>query len=369
MAEDTRAEDRASVLAELFRVGAGLDDGPGQGGAAGPRNLCDVIDSRQLEPAPSEPPPSGAGPAMRSSTARSRSNDVDSDSDVDERTREPTGAHTISDDDSDCPSEPDELAERTVELQARLRRARTTWALDDERTLKVVFKLLNAHVAQYQLNKMDELFDEFMPICERVRGKWYLKAIQSKAFCSFKQYRFKEALELFKEQERLMGPSAPLCENIGHVCSSLSDYDQAEHYFRLAVRLVPVGRQHSKNSGGVYLGLGLLLDRRGRPREALPVLYQALELYKESCYSTVGGRTVFTESSLVAKAHVSRCWPGAARPCLRPAVVNSRPWLCAGPAVLLRPCSCAEPALLSQSTPCCHGLPLSCAGGVAAFAP
>jgi tetratricopeptide (TPR) repeat protein len=134
-----------------------------------------------------------------------------------------------------------------------------------------------------------------------VRGKWYLKALQSKAFCCFKQYRFTEALSLFKQQEALMGPSAPLCENIGHVCSSLADYDQAERYFRLATQLLPVGRQHSKNSGGVYLGLGLLLDRRNKPREALPVLYQSLELYQDSCYAT--GR--FVESSLVAKAHMS----------------------------------------------------------------
>jgi tetratricopeptide (TPR) repeat protein len=114
----------------------------------------------------------------------------------------------------------------------------------------------------------------------QARGRWHLRCIQSKAFCCFKQYRFVEALALFKEQERLMGPSAPLCENIGHVASSLSDYDEAERNFRLATKLLPPSAANSKNAGGVYLGLGLLLDRRGKPSEALPVLQQALELYE-----------------------------------------------------------------------------------------
>ncbi|KAG8463442.1 hypothetical protein KFE25_004953 [Diacronema lutheri] len=319
MADDSRA----ALLTELFRVGA-AHESPSAGAAVAPRNLCDMVDLslHDLAPEPVNaaaaaddapatlaalPPPPPAAPAAPTpravkGSAAARAGD-DSDSDVDDASgrRAPTGAHTLSDDDSDCPSEPDELAARTVELEARLRRARSTWALDDERTLAVVFKLLDALVAQYQLNRMDELFAEFVPICAKVRGKWHLKAIQSKAFCCFKQYRFREALALFKEQEQLMGPSAPLAENIGHVCSSLSEYDEAERYFRLATRLLPDGRQHAKNSGGVYLGLGLLLDRRERPREALPILYQALELYVDSCH--MSGR--FVESSLVAKARMS----------------------------------------------------------------
>lgn len=55
---------------------------------------------------------------------------------------------------SDCPL--DELAARTVQREARLRRACGTWALGDERTLSVVVKLLDALFAQYQLNRMDE---------------------------------------------------------------------------------------------------------------------------------------------------------------------------------------------------------------------
>lgn len=295
---DSTSDD---TLAALFRVG--VEVGSSVGAVGGPRQLCDTIDLSALEPAPSAPPLAGAdADDARPRAALAAAAAGGSDSEADEPARELTGPHTLSeDDDSDCPSEPEALAERTAELEARLRRARGAWALDEARTLALVFKLLDALVAQYQLNRMDELFAEFGPICARVRGKWHLKCIQSRAFCCFKQYRFTEALELFKEQERLMGPSAPLCENIGHVCSSLSEYDEAERYFRLATRLLPAGRQHAKNSGGVYLGLGLLLDRRERPREALPVLYQALELYKDSCH--LGGR--YAESSLVAKAHMS----------------------------------------------------------------
>eukprot|EP00302_Diacronema_sp_CCMP2436_P014825 CAMPEP_0179858338 /NCGR_PEP_ID=MMETSP0982-20121206/12328_1 /TAXON_ID=483367 /ORGANISM="non described non described, Strain CCMP 2436" /LENGTH=540 /DNA_ID=CAMNT_0021745113 /DNA_START=1410 /DNA_END=3029 /DNA_ORIENTATION=- len=333
-------EEVARLLGQLLKPGSAVSPAP----EPAVRNLCDAIDLSSgnvaTEPAtaragpeedtqgdanPSKPkpgdaprskpntpsntpgaepkPPAPSRPAAHASDSGSGSeqgrtegdgdsgSDLDSDSDRSEQ----------DSDRSECPSDPEELADRTVELEARLGRARSAWGDEDERTLSVLFKVLDALVAQYELNRMDKLFEEFFDICAKVRGKWYLKAIQSRAFCCFKQYRFREALQLFKEQEALMGPSAPLCENIGHVCSSLSEYDDAERYFRLATRLLPGGRRNSKNSGGVYLGLGLLLDRRDRTREALPVLYQSLEQYKESCYLT--GK--FVESSLVAKAHMS----------------------------------------------------------------
>lgn len=209
------------------------------------------------------------------------------------------GRHGASDE--DCPSDPEELADRTAELETRLKRARSKFGPEDERTLRVLFLLLDAHVAQYHLNRMDELFAEYFEVCRKVRGKWWLKAIQSRAFCAFKQYKFKDALELFKEQEKLLGASAPLCENIGHVCSSLGRYEEAEKYFTTATQLLPPGRVHSKNSGGVYLGLGLLRDRLGRTREALPVLEKALELYTDACWLS----GAYVETSLVAKAHMS----------------------------------------------------------------
>ena len=43
-----------------------------------------------------------------------------------------------------------------------------------------------------------------------------IKAIQALSFTRWKQSKFKEAVQLFHEMEKLVGPSAALCENIGH---------------------------------------------------------------------------------------------------------------------------------------------------------
>jgi hypothetical protein len=58
-----------------------------------------------------------------------------------------------------------------VELESQLVRTRSAYGPADERTLTVVFKLLDALVAQYRLNRMDELFAEFQTICQEVRAR------------------------------------------------------------------------------------------------------------------------------------------------------------------------------------------------------
>ena len=63
-------------------------------------------------------------------------------------------------------------------------------------------------------------------VCKERGGDWYVKWIQSLAFCRWKQYRFKEALGLFLQQQEIVGASAALCENIGHTYSSLGDLQQ-----------------------------------------------------------------------------------------------------------------------------------------------
>eukprot|EP00966_Prymnesium_polylepis_P112703 2606780-Prymnesium_polylepis.1 len=86
-------------------------------------------------------------------------------------------------------------------------------------------------------------------------GDWRVKHIQSLAFCRWKQYKFKEALELFLEQQKIVGASAALCENIGHTYSSLGDLNEAESYFERAIELLKTGSYGNK--GGIYMGLGL----------------------------------------------------------------------------------------------------------------
>jgi hypothetical protein len=54
-------------------------------------------------------------------------------------------------------------------------------------------------IGLYKLNDTESLLDEIMPFCKEKGGTLYIKAIQFRAFCLFKQYKFKEALEVRSE--------------------------------------------------------------------------------------------------------------------------------------------------------------------------
>jgi hypothetical protein len=51
-------------------------------------------------------------------------------------------------------------------------------------------------IGEYKLNETEILLDEIMPFCKEKGGTLYIKAIQFKAFNLFKQYKFKEALQV-----------------------------------------------------------------------------------------------------------------------------------------------------------------------------
>jgi hypothetical protein len=51
-------------------------------------------------------------------------------------------------------------------------------------------------IGEYKLNETEALLDEIMPFCKEKGGTLYIKAIQFKAFNLFKQYKFKEALQV-----------------------------------------------------------------------------------------------------------------------------------------------------------------------------
>ena len=73
-----------------------------------------------------------------------------------------------------------------------------------------------------------------------------------------------------------MGPNGALYENMAHTYNSTGDYDNAEKYFNLAMELVT----DKSKKGGILLGIGLVKERRGDPRKALPHLKKALKLYQ-----------------------------------------------------------------------------------------
>ena len=125
-------------------------------------------------------------------------------------------------------------------------------------------------------------------MCKERGSDWYVKWVQSLAFCRWKQHKYKEALTLFHEQavcsalcdalcnaacnalwqcttqcsvqctvqctvpctvhhssawheqEGIVGASAALCENIGHTYSSMGDLAKAEEYFVRSIELLKV---------------------------------------------------------------------------------------------------------------------------------
>merc|ERR1740139_2134018 len=196
-------------------------------------------------------------------------------------------------------SDPEEVLLQQERLEERMARLRRTRGPSHDATLKATFKLLDCLIGQYKLNMTDLILGEVAAVCRERGSDWYVKWIQSVAFCRWKQHNYKEALRLFHEQEGIVGASAALCENIGHTYSSMGDLTRAEDYFVRSIELLKHGS--FGNKGGVYMGLGLVKDRLGKTREALPILEQALDHYLRE--RTQGHQVV--DSSIIAKAHTS----------------------------------------------------------------
>jgi len=210
-----------------------------------------------------------------------------------------SGEEAPDSDDSGDVSDPEEELAKESRLEAKVEALKGSHGAADDRTLKKVFQLANNLIAQYKLNKVEALLEEFMSVCNERGGDWYIKAIQALGFCRWKQYKLHDALALFLEQESIIGKSAALCENIGHTYSSLGDLDKAAEYFECGLELLKRGS--FGNCAGLYYGLGLIKERQGKGGEAIPILGQALDMYKEE-HSKNGA---YVDSSIVAKVHMS----------------------------------------------------------------
>ena len=188
-----------------------------------------------------------------------------------------------------------------VELEGAFNTLREEKGLDDEATLNAFFEFFNIGIQLYHLNKLSGYLKDVVPVCRARGDSFKLKAIQALAFVLWKQQSLQEAVTLFHEMEELMGKNAALCENIAHTYNSLGNYEKAEDYFRQALAFIESGctsgGSGGGNRGGVLLGLGLVRDRLERPAEALPILEQAYEFYKQRA----GGEL----ASLQGKAAVS----------------------------------------------------------------
>jgi len=200
--------------------------------------------------------------------------------------------------DDDDPERVEEQLENEKKLEARYKKLKEEKGLQSEDTLQTFFALFDNCFQLYRLNKLSDYLEEVVPACRKRDDKYRLKAIQALAFVKWKQSHFREALPLFHEMEKILGKVAALCENIAHTYNSLGEYNEAEDYFRQALKFIE--QEHGANRGnrgGVLLGLGLVRDRLGKHREALPVCTKAYEFYKE--------RANGAPASLQAKAGIS----------------------------------------------------------------
>jgi len=200
--------------------------------------------------------------------------------------------------DDDDPERVEEQEENERKLEARYIKQKDERGLDDEETLKTFFALFDNCIQLYRLNKLSDYLAEVVPVCRKRDDKYKLKAVQALAFVRWKQSKFREALPLFHEMEEILGKGAALCENIAHTYNSLGDYEKAEDYFRQSLKFIE--QEHGMNRGnrgGVLLGLGLVRDRLGKHKEALPVCLKAYEFYKD--------RANGAPASLQAKAAIS----------------------------------------------------------------
>lgn len=189
---------------------------------------------------------------------------------------------------NDEEEEPEDAAlqqQQEVQLEARFKQLREEHGLENDATLTAFFDLFNIGIQLYHLNMLSDYLTDVVPVCRKRDGSWKLKAIQAHGFVLWKQGELSEAVALFLEMEGLMGKNAALCENIAHTYNSLGEYEKAEDYFRQSLHFIESGcvsgGRSGGNKGGVLLGLGLVRDRLGRSAEALPILEQAYEFYRE----------------------------------------------------------------------------------------
>jgi len=145
-------------------------------------------------------------------------------------------------------------------LEARYKKLKEEKGLQSEDTLQTFFALFDNCIQLYRLNKLSDYLEEVVPACRKRDDKYRLKAIQALAFVKWKQSHFREALPLFHEMEKILGKGAALCENIAHTYNSLGEYNEAEDYFRQALKFIE--QEHGANRGnrgGVLLAWGLFV--------------------------------------------------------------------------------------------------------------
>ncbi|MHB1947225.1 MAG: tetratricopeptide repeat protein [Gammaproteobacteria bacterium] len=144
-------------------------------------------------------------------------------------------------------------------------------------TLKAAFDYYSTLITQYRLTEGDELLDTIYAYCIN-RGSWssyYISAVQARAFLRFKQGRYQESLDYFKQQIDTQGPNKVIYENMALAYSRLNQFKEASACYAQAILLIRQDPEESQQFSSLLMGLSTVLDN---PEESLIVLEESLKL-------------------------------------------------------------------------------------------
>lgn len=147
-------------------------------------------------------------------------------------------------------------------------------------TLKAAFDYYGSLIAQYRLTECDELLDKIYPYCIS-RGSWssyYISAIQALAFLRFKQGKYKDSVDYFKNQIDIQGPNEMIYENMALAYTRLGNYKEASLCYARALLLIRQQSSDKQKMSTLLMGLSLVLDEVD---DAFIVLKESMKLLQQ----------------------------------------------------------------------------------------
>lgn len=147
-------------------------------------------------------------------------------------------------------------------------------------TLKAAFDFYGSLITQYRLTECDELLDTIYPYCIS-RGNWssfYISAIQARAFLRFKQGKYQDSVDYFKNQIAIQGPNEIIYENMALAYVRLGDYKAASLSYARALLLIRQQPLDKQKMSTLLMGLALVLENDD---DAFVVLEESLKLLQQ----------------------------------------------------------------------------------------
>lgn len=148
-------------------------------------------------------------------------------------------------------------------------------------TLKAAFDLYySSLITQYRLTEADELIDKVYDACLS-RGPasvYYISAIQARAFLRFKQGKYQESLDYFKQLLEVQGPSEVIYENMALVYVQLDQPQEAINAYGRAILLIRQKPIEQQKMSTLLISMANVIDE---PMDAMFLLKEGLKLLRE----------------------------------------------------------------------------------------